>query len=265
MSSLGRMPAIVRPAGPLPPRVYWVRRIAVLALALGLVLGLGRLLTAGSDGSGDPQANPAAATPTGPATAGSPASAAVTSPSSTPIGPVKPAKTRKTKTPLPEPDGPCAPEDVLVAPAVERKHASDEIRMKLKVSTRTTPACLFALNARSVTLKITSGKDLIWESQDCPRSVPSRTLVLRQTKPVPVEFTWSGRRSDDQCSRSTRYALPGWYHLYASALSGEPEDAQFELLTPKPIVVTEKPQTDKGKQDKGQDKRGKKKPQRAGR
>ena len=43
------MPALTR--GPLPARVYWVRRMLVLGTALLLMFGIARLLGNGSDGS----------------------------------------------------------------------------------------------------------------------------------------------------------------------------------------------------------------------
>ena len=49
------------PRGPLPARVYWVRRTLVLVVALALVFGIGKLLTGFG---GDPKATTAAAVPT---------------------------------------------------------------------------------------------------------------------------------------------------------------------------------------------------------
>ena len=48
------------PRGPLPARVYWVRRTLVLIVALALVFGIGKLLTGFG---GDPKATTAAAVP----------------------------------------------------------------------------------------------------------------------------------------------------------------------------------------------------------
>jgi hypothetical protein len=53
------MTTVTRPRGPLPPRVYWTRRLLVVAVAFALVFGIARLL--GSDGSGGPTAQPVGA------------------------------------------------------------------------------------------------------------------------------------------------------------------------------------------------------------
>jgi hypothetical protein len=89
-------------------------------------------------------------------------------------------------------------------------------------------------------MKITSGDDDIWTSQDCPRAVPSEDVVVRNNVGTEIDVTWSGRRSDDDCSRLTEWALPGWYYVDAAALAGEPSDLHFELETPEPGVVIEK-------------------------
>ena len=49
---------------------------------------------------------------------------------------------------------------------------------------------------------------------------------------------WNSRRSDEECSDRTAWALPGFYHVRAAALGGEPTDVQFELLAPTPATVT---------------------------
>ena len=60
---------------------------------------------------------------------------------------------------------------------------------------------------------------------------------------------WSGRRSDDDCSRLTEWALPGWYHVAAAALAGEPSDLQFELERPTREVITRTPEPQQDKDD----------------
>src|SRR3954451_8813871 len=47
LTSVGLMARLTR--GPLPARVYWVRRLLVLGTAFALVLGIGHLLSGGSD------------------------------------------------------------------------------------------------------------------------------------------------------------------------------------------------------------------------
>jgi hypothetical protein len=93
-------------------------------------------------------------------------------------------------------------------------------------------------------LKIISGDDRIWSSQQCPRLMPQEAVVVRSAAPTKVVFVWNGRRSDEDCtSASAGFALPGSYHVIAAALGGEPTDVQFLLTGPprETVTVTPKP------------------------
>ena len=50
-----------RTRGPLPPGVYWRRRLAVVSIALVVFLGVGKVLSLGSDGSSKDKAEQAGA------------------------------------------------------------------------------------------------------------------------------------------------------------------------------------------------------------
>lgn len=234
--------------GPLPARVYWRRRLAVLGVALLLVLGVARLLGAGSDGSsgGDTAslADAPASTTTSPA--GRPS----------PVGPSAPTTTPTPTEPvLAEPDGPCADGDIAVTPEVTTAIAGPRhgATIDLQLRTISAEACTWKVNPRSLTLKITSGKDDIWSSRECPRVLPRQEVTVRRAVSTTLSVAWNAKRSDEDCSKVTDWALPGWYHVSAAALAGEPSEVQFELLAPQPAVVT---QTAEPKQDKG--KKGKK-------
>jgi hypothetical protein len=230
---------LTRPKGPLPARVYWVRRLIVLGLALALTAGIGRLLTMSSDAS-SPQATArqAAATPT---TTGASTTA--------PVDDTKKHKRKKKKrveatpvaptTPvLAAPSGPCSSSDIIAAPVVTEAVAGSQILVTLELRTRVTEACTWTVSPETLTMKITSGRDDIWSSRQCPEAVPTRDVVVRRDVGTKVGVRWSGRRSDDACSALTEWALPGWYHAVAAALAGEPTDLQFELVTPPRPVVT---------------------------
>jgi hypothetical protein len=228
--------------GPLPARVYWTRRLVVLGLPLLLVFVIARVLGAGSDASSTAErATPVAADQ----------SSAATDPTddSAPLGqtgtgrPHHPGKHHTRKEPvLAEPDGPCADEDVAVRPKVEDAVAGRDVSIALVLRTLESEACTWQVSPQTVTLKISSGKDDIWSTRQCPRAIPTRDVVVRRDEPTSVDVTWSARRSDEECSRLTEWALPGYYHLVASALAGEPEDEQFELRAPTAPVITRTPE-----------------------
>ena len=105
-----------------------------------------------------------------------------------------------------------------------------------------------------MTLKVTSGDDEIWTSRECPHAVGREEVTLRRDHTTRVDVIWDARRSDEDCSRLTKWALPGWYHVAAAALAGEPSDLQFELERPAPKHVTKtvepKPEKKQKKADK---------------
>ena len=79
-------------------------------------------------------------------------------------------------------------------------------------------------------VKIVSGEDRIWSSQDCPDGDPrDRRSSCAAAQPVEVPVIWSGRRSDEECTALADWALPGFYHVYAAALGSTPTDVQFEV------------------------------------
>ncbi len=201
----------------------------MLALAFGLVFGLGKLL--GGTGSDQPDQAVTAST-----------AATDQSTSAAPMGPVAVPKrvTRSQSTAAPilaVPTGPCSDDEVTVLPAVPKAAAGRNIVIQLQLL-GTQPACTFKVAPQTLVVKVTSGKDRIWSSQDCPKSIPATTVVVRSGTPVTVPVTWSGRRSDDKCSTATKWALPGFYHVFAAALGSTPSDVQFEVTLPDRRVVT---------------------------
>ncbi len=235
------MSSVTRPRGPLPERVYWIRRAIVLAVPLVLVAVVTFWLVGGSDGKDDRSAAPAvakqaAATPTSAPTTATPTDEATS-------GKRKNKKKTPPPTPTapapPQPTGPCEPSDVKVVPSVPSPVGGSDVLIGLELSTKRSDACTWSVSADSLTLKVTSGSDDIWSSTDCPTAVPVGDLVLSNQAPTPISVTWAGgRRSDEVCSVLTDWAMPGFYHVKASALGGDPKDVQFELLAPQPAVVT---------------------------
>lgn len=218
--------------GPLPARVYWVRRMLVLGTAFALVAGISHLLSGGSDGSSEPEsAAQVAADPT-PVGTGSPTARRTGKHK-------KPGKAKTSQAPvLAAPDGRCEAGDVAVTPEIRAPVAGRDVFIVLSLRTLVSPACTWRVSPRHVTVKIISGQDDIWSSRECPRAIPVRDVVVRRDATTTIGLTWNGRRSDEGCSRLTEWALPGFYHVAAAALAGEPSDLQFELGTPSAAMIT---------------------------
>jgi len=240
------MTALTR--GPLPARVYWRRRLLLLLLVATLLVGAVRLMGLGGDPEPEkPQATQAAAEPT--EDASEPAVTASDTPSE-----VRDRRTRRQQAREPvlaEPEGVCSDRDVAVTPSVRTPVEGSPVTFTLELRSISTPACTWQVSPSTVTMKITSGSDDIWSSQQCPRAIPRKEVVLRQDVGTEVEVTWSGRRSDEECSRMAGWAMPGWYYVDAAALAGEPSDLHFELEKPEPEVeertVEPDPKTERDK------------------
>jgi hypothetical protein len=231
------MPALTR--GPLPPRVYWARRLLVLGTAFALVFGIGRLLSGGSDGSSGEDAAAQVAAGTSPTISDSVTDLTPSStPSSTPGR--RHGSTSPDPTPtLAEPEGECNGTDVAVTPKINRAVAGRDVRIVLQLRTLESEACTWQVDRNALTLSITSGKDQIWSSRQCPRAIPTQAVVVRRAVTRSIAVVWKeAKRSDEGCTRFTPWAMPGWYHVTAAALGGEPSDLQFELTTPAAATVT---------------------------
>lgn len=241
------MPATTR--GPLPPAVYWRRRLFVLGLACSLVVLIGGLLRGGSDGASDDrgvEAVQSAAEPSDlptdlPTESGTDSAEGPTDGASRPGSDATSGVPTPTTTPLAQPEGPCEPVDVAVTPVVEEAVAGRDVTVVLEMRSIESPACTYEVSPAHLAMTITSGSDPIWSSRDCPRVLPTQSVVLRPEEPVRLGVVWNARRSNLGCPGRSAYALDGFYHVQAAALGGEPQDVQFELELPSPEVITPQP------------------------
>lgn len=237
------MPATIQPRGPLPARVYWTRRTIVLLVPLLLVVGLARVLGGGSDASGGSVGSEATASQAGATTTESESETAESE--STASEPVRNRKKKRRTGPtapptpeLAEPTGPCTPSDITVTPVVATATAGVDVQITLNLRTVTSPACTWQVSPETLTLKITSGADRIWTSQECPGAIAGQDVVVRQAVDTPVVVTWDARRSDEGCTNAREWVDRGYYHVLAAALGGQPVDVQFELVRPTSAVIT---------------------------
>lgn len=224
--------------GPLPARVYWVRRSLLLLLVLALAWTLTHLFGGGS--APEPKASQAAAStkPAKKQAAVAPSRTLTYGPELT-TGSKQTTKKKKVQEPVEAaPEGPCVDDDVVSQPSVGTAYAGRTTSFRIKLHTIRAAACTWRVSPTTVTARVTSGADNIWNTVECPGAIQKQDVVLRRSEWTTVSFTWTGRRSDPGCTKNTDWAMPGWYHLSVSALGGEPQDVQFELKKPQPQVVT---------------------------
>lgn len=204
----------------------------LLAVVLALVVGIASVLTRGSDGSSTATARQAAAK-----TTGSPADEATTN-SGEPAKKNKKNKKKRKKKLLAKPTGVCSSGDIEAVPMIDTAVGGQQTLITVELRTKESKACTWTVSPDTLTMKISSGRDDIWSSRECPAAITTREVVVRKAVATTVGVRWSGRRSDADCSALTEWAYPGFYHAIAAVLAGEPTDVQFELGKPPRPVVT---------------------------
>lgn len=230
------MSSLANPRGPLPPRVYWVRRgvaLAVVILALLLVFGLVKLAFGGSEEqpSSTSTAQQAAAE-TSPE-AKQKAATGEAKQKADPAEATSPAIVEPTETAPPEPNGRCTPADVEISPEVINARAYIPVTVTLNVKSRKAAACVWRYGPRTVSVKVMRDKTAIWSSSACRNWIQPKDVVLRSETVTPLTLTWNGRRSDSGCQEQySDFAGVGTYQVVAAALGGDASAVEFGLRRP---------------------------------
>jgi cytoskeletal protein RodZ len=208
----------MRPVGPQPPSVYWVRRVVVLVVVVAIVAGV-VWFVAGRDGT------PAAA----PDPMGSPASTPVSSvspsPSESSPSPTKSSASPKpTKTTSPKPSktttSPAAPTacpDSAIDVVASTDAASYKIgatpRLRMRITNSSTTACKRDIGASANELIVNQGSDRFWSSDDCNPGGKADVVVLQPGQSYSVSLGWLGRGSKPGCPADQPVAEAGTYNL----------------------------------------------------
>ncbi|GAB4009308.1 hypothetical protein [Nocardioides ultimimeridianus] len=227
--------------GPLPPGVYWRRRLVLLVVGAVLVFVIAQLLGGGSDGKGGaPVAQQAAA-----GFSTSTDSPSTSSTGTVMAGPSYSAPTGRSTSASPltlaAPSGPCAPSDITVTPSVSHAVAGSDITINLALETKSSAACTWDVDQHDIAVKIARHGKVLWTSQQCPGALPVRSVVVRNVVPSIVTMVWNGRVSTVGCRSGSDFVRPGKLYLYASTLGGEPAHSAFTLVLPDAQTVTATP------------------------
>jgi len=183
------------------PRVYWTRRIALIAALLVVIIAIAVSCSAGS-GSG----HPPAATPT---------SSSTPTPSSRPT--VNAAACRHGQLAV------TASTDATTYPAGVLPHLSVSIRNTGAV------ACVLTESPRTRSWTIVSGTDQIWTTAGCQAAGTAHDTTLKAGAAVHHSVTWNRHRSDKGCAASSVEAAPGTYQLTVSVNGLTSSTAVFHL------------------------------------
>jgi hypothetical protein len=231
------MSGVLHPVGPEPPRTYWLRRALVLGVLAAVLAVLISLLTPGSgDGPVTATPGPTVATPL-------PSDGGTSSPSPTrsltPTATTTPAPTGSS-SPTPSPTtrgnaGPARP--TACDPAQLRTRLQGQERLKPQQSTTFTvsvtnespTSCVATVTGRTFELRIYSGADRIWSSNDCATAVKTVKTTLGGQQATQWQMAWNGRRSAPGCTNREAIPQNGTYIATAQLSGGRPVQLRMTL------------------------------------
>lgn len=193
--------ALLHPRGPLPPGVYWRRRVGTLLVVVTVLFGLSR--ACGSDG--DPRAA-LSPTPTP-----SPSVSATTTPRPTKA----PASPTASPTTAPA-TGPCRPADLAVNARADAQlyAAGQRPVLTIGIANKGARPCTFDVGQANRGITVTSGNDRVWSSDDCSPGGGAQVVALQPgAKPTEFSVTWARRRSRPGCPAGLPEAAPGTYRV----------------------------------------------------
>lgn len=195
------MSNLLHPAGPLPPKVYWVRRLVVLIVAVLVIVVTATIVVkiiGGSSSEGDGGAAESTSTKSGKAGSGTPVD--------------------------------CTDDDIgLTLGASSSAFAEGQNpTFSVEVSNVGEDACLLDANAETLSVEIVSGKDHIWSSAFCTEA-EQELLLLGPEDVHSVAKNWDRMRNDKKCSKDPADAKPGTYRATANLFGATSKEVVFTL------------------------------------
>lgn len=231
------MSSVLHPVGPEPPQTYWVRRVLVFISAILVVAAVAALIMSQTNSSAS------SASPTPVASVDATSATPTPTPSASPQPSATAAKkttTRVTATPAKSVQPPAKPTRVPVYAC-----PADQLRATLtgKTSLKTRKAnkfeislingsgqtCRVSVSRANFELKIYSGTDRIWSSDDCTKAVRKITKNVKAERAVAWTMKWDGRRSRDNCKRRPEIPRAGTYYATAQFKGAKPVQLRMIL------------------------------------
>ena len=215
--------------GRLPARVYWVRRLMVLGIAMLLVVGIARLLGGSSDGSSGPDQAAHGGRHRLPGDHARPRRGRrpAAHPAARRAGTARRGSHRRPTSP----PWRCRPGRARPTTSRSRRRCRSRSRAATSAGARPLDPDHPGLHLDAVAPDARP-QDHLGRRPDLdqrpvrPRD-PDAGPRAPEAAPTRVKLTWNARRSEPGCPRLTEWALPGTYHLHVAALAGQPQDADL--------------------------------------
>lgn len=196
------MSTVLHTRGPLPPQVYWTRRLVVLGVILLVIIVIWALVARGGGGEA-----PAPGTTSDPDVAETDDADAPSDGAST-----------------------CGEADLELAVATEQRAHPAGVQPVLEVTVTNVSESSCVVDLAATQVLITSGSDRIWSSADCPADDAAEQVVLLPAGASETwTTTWQRVRSDEQCRDGLPEPRPGTYRAEVSLVGATSEPAVFDL------------------------------------
>jgi hypothetical protein len=227
----GYVRAVIEPTGPLPPAVYWRRRIAAIGAALVTLLLLIWIIGLfSSDEQPTLPTNAAAASSSDPPPSLSESPAASSS-STTPPPPPSPTQPAPPPPP-PGPPQPCA-DDVIGVVAKTNKPfytIGDQPELSMDVANNGPVPCIKDIGRqhRELVVLTADGATQLWSSNHCLATAGSEVRVMQPKEVFNYGTKWAGSTSQPGCGAHTRVG-PGDYLLVAKLAGKASSPVVFRL------------------------------------
>lgn len=231
------MSSIARPTGRHPQRVYWRRRLVLIAAVALIIWGVTKVLPGGDDS--DPKSAPGES-PSTSAPSSEPTSATTPKPSTTPT--TRPPERKRSKkvvtiaVTLAAATKSCKVDKVRVRPSVrDGAYAKSAVPIALEFSTTEKKACNLDLGSSRLLVGVATDDSSVWDTRTCKVDPAPSKIQLDPTWSTRTVLTWSGRRAGEKCKDGTSFARVGAYTVRAALIGGEPQQSTFRLSErPKP-------------------------------
>ena len=243
------MSSVLHPVGPEPAQTYWIRRAAVLSVAILVLAVVVALIINGTSSGSAVQAEPspppaspptaaasssASATPTAkkspPAktSTASPRATAKAKPSPKAVKTTKTTKTIKTRAPAP-PACPAAQLRPTLTGKQQLKVKADNT-FRLSLINGSGRTCVAEVTAENFELKIYSGNDRIWSTGDCSKAIKATRKTIKAEQALEWSLTWNGRRSRSDCKNRPETPKAGTYFATAQLDGAKPVQLRMILV-----------------------------------
>ena len=124
----------------------------------------------------------------------------------------------------------CDPDDVRVTlTGRQRLKPKKPNTFELSVINGSATTCKAQVTAKNFELKIYSGTDRIWSTNDCARLVKTIDKKLKTQQAVAWSIRWNGRRSRDGCHNRPEVPLAGTYFATAQLEGAKPVQLRMIL------------------------------------